>query len=109
MRNFIQPGKVLTLVAGASGVTSGDIVVEGKLVGVAATSAVEDEEYELNIGGVYESGKVVAEAWAVGDEIFVTAGGLLTSGGTGNTKVGIAAAVAENPSGTGRVRFNDSF
>ncbi len=36
MRNFIQPGKVITIVAAAA-VSSGSLVVAGKIFGIAAT------------------------------------------------------------------------
>ncbi|THK38660.1 DUF2190 family protein [Ensifer sp. MPMI2T] len=109
MRNFIQPGKVLTMVAPVGGVVSGALVVVGKIFGVAATSAAEAEEYELETGGVYDLPKVAAEAWTVGQEIYADASGIATNVATGNTKIGTAVLAAANPSGTGRVRLNDNF
>ena len=109
MRNFIQPGKVLTMVAPAGGVVSGALVIIGKIFGVAATSAAENEQFELDTGGVYELPKTAAEAWAVGDEIYATTAGVATKTASGNTKVGVAAAAAANPSGSGVVRLNDNF
>jgi predicted RecA/RadA family phage recombinase len=53
MKNFIQDGNVVTAVAGTGGVSSGDVVVEGNLIGVAATDALEGAEYELALTGVY--------------------------------------------------------
>lgn len=108
MRNFIQPGKTLTMVA-SSDVKSGEFYKSGSIFGVAATSAKAGEEFELETGGVYELPKVSAQAWAVGADIYADTAGIMTTEETDNTKVGVAVIAAENPSGTGRVRFNDNF
>lgn len=109
MRNFIQPGKTLTMPAPAGGVVSGALIIIGKIFGVAATTAAETEPFDLDTGGVYELPKTAAEAWAAGDEVYATAGGVITKTASGNTKVGVAAAPAANPSGSGAVRLNDNF
>lgn len=108
MRNFIQPGKVITIVAAAA-VSSGSLVVAGKIFGIAATSAAIGEEFELALGGVYELPKTSAQAWAVGAEIYADANGIATTVSTDNTKIGVAVEAAANPSGVGRVRLNDNF
>ncbi|MBB4092454.1 DUF2190 family protein [Ochrobactrum pecoris] len=108
MRNFIQPGKVITVVAVAA-VTSGSLVVVGKIFGIAATSAAIGEEFELALGGVYELPKVSAEAWTVGAEIYADASGIATTIATGATKIGVAVAATANPSGVGNVRLNANF
>lgn len=109
MRNFIQPGKVLTMTAPSGGVTSGSFVKIGAVFGVAATTAAESEEFEMAVGEVYDLPKVAAQAWSVGDVIYADGTGIMTTVETGNTKVGVAVEAAENPSGTGRVRLNDNF
>lgn len=109
MRNFIQPGKVLTMTAPTGGVISGEFVKIGSIFGVAAISAAEGESFELETGEVYELPKNSAEAWAVGDVIYADTNGIMTTVSTSNTKVGVAVAVAANPSGSGLVRLNDNF
>lgn len=109
MRNFIQPGKVLTAVAPTGGVVSGAFVLIGSVFGIAATTAAEGEEFELALGEVYELPKTSAEAWTFGQAIYATSAGIMTTVSTSNTKVGIAAADAANPSGSGLVRLNDTF
>lgn len=110
MRNFIQPGKVVTAIAPTGGVVSGGFVKIGSIFGIATTTAAQGEEFELDISGsVYELPKTSAEAWAFGDAIYATSAGLMTSVSTGNTKVGAAAAVAANPSGSGLVKLNNNF
>lgn len=109
MRNYVQPGKTLTLTAPSGGVVSGNFYKIGSVFGVAAQSAAEGERFDLETGEVYELPKTSAEAWAEGEAIYATAGGIMTTTASGNTKVGIAAEVAANPSGFGRVRLNDNF
>ncbi|MCH4539073.1 DUF2190 family protein [Ochrobactrum sp. A-1] len=108
MRNFIQPGNFITIVAAAA-VASGSLVVAGKIFGIAATSAANGEEFELALGGVYELPKTSAQAWAVGAEIYADANGIATTVSTDNTKIGVAVEAAANPSGVGRVRLNNNF
>ncbi|MBX8803420.1 DUF2190 family protein [Pseudochrobactrum asaccharolyticum] len=108
MRNFIQPGKVLNIVATAA-VVSGSLQVIGKIFGIAATSAAAGEEYELSTGGVYELPKNAPEAWTVGKEVFATPGGIATTETTGNTKIGVAVMAADAGTGVGLVRLNSNF
>lgn len=110
MKNFIQRGDVLTIVAAAA-ITSGQLVRENSLIGVAATDAAIGEEVELKITGVFDLPKTSAQAWVRGNPIYmISASGLLTNvAGTGNYLVGVATADAANPSSTGRVRLNGSL
>ncbi|MBC6714786.1 DUF2190 family protein [Aurantimonas sp. DM33-3] len=109
-KNFIQPGKVLTMTAPSGGCASGIVYVFGKIFGVAVTSAAEAAEFELEVGGVFELPKVSAEAWTVGAEIYWDAAAeLATTVSTANTKIGVAVLSAANPSGLGVVRLNDAF
>lgn len=108
MRNFIQPGKVLTVVAMTT-VVSGSLIVAGKVFGIAATSAPAGAEFELKTGGVYELPKVATDVWAFGDEIFADANGIATKEATGNTKIGVAVEAVAAGTGLGRVRLNNNF
>lgn len=109
MRNFIQPGKLITATAPTGGVESGEFVMIGSIFGVASTSAAEGEMFELAVGDVYELPKTSAQAWAFGNTIYATSAGVMTTVATDNTKVGVAVAAAANPSGSGLVRLNDNF
>lgn len=110
MRNFIQPGKVLTMVAPAGGVVAGKLYIFGSIFGVAATTVAEGQQFELVTGDVFELPKTSAEGWAtVGLDIYATAAGILTTTSSGNKKVGVNTAIAANPSGSGLVRLNDNF
>jgi predicted RecA/RadA family phage recombinase len=107
MRNFIKPGKVLTMVAPSGGAVSGNAYKIGAFFGVAAISAAEDEEFELNLEGVYGLPKPTAQAWAVGDPIFWDdTAKKVTTVSAGNTLVGAATAVALAADTVGNVRLS---
>lgn len=110
MKNFVQHGDIVTIIAAAA-IASGDLVRVNSLIGVAATDAAIGDEVEIKVSGVFDLPKTSAQAWAVGNPIYmIAASSLLTNvAGTGNFLVGVATAVAANPSGTGRVRLNGSL
>lgn len=109
MRNYVQPGKTLTLTAPDGGVVAGKFYKIGSIFGVAAQSAAEGELFDLETGGVYDLPKTSAQAWTVGAAIYADSNGIMTTTSTDNTKVGAASEAAANPSGFGRVRLNDNF
>ena len=51
MKNAVQPGKVMTVVAGGA-IVSGKLYAVGTLVGVATGSVESGQEYELALNGV---------------------------------------------------------
>lgn len=108
MKNFIQPGKVVT-VAAPRNVLSGELVIVGLLAGIAATDALSGAPVEIVTEGVFTLAKTSAQAWAtVGLAIYGVPGtGLTTTAVTaGNVLIGTNLATALNPSGTGLVRLN---
>lgn len=110
MKNFIQHGDMITIVATAA-ITSGQLVRVNSLVGVAAADGAIGDEVELKTTGVFELSKTSAQAWAVGAPVYMISGSGLatTAAGTGNYLIGVVAAEAANPSATGRVRLNGSM
>ncbi|MEM1079226.1 MAG: DUF2190 family protein [Pseudomonadota bacterium] len=101
MKNYIQPGSTLTVIAAAA-VTSGQGVLVGRMFGVAATSAAIGEEYELHRCGVFELPKLEAQAWTVGQRVYWDDGNSrLTTVATGNQLVGAVSVPAPDPSPTG--------
>jgi predicted RecA/RadA family phage recombinase len=109
MRNYIQPGDSITVIAEAEA-TSGDIIKLGNLVGVASGAAAIGEPLVLTTTGVFELPKVSTDALAIGDAVyFRTSDSTITSTASGNTKIGVAVAAAGNPSGSVRVRLNGTF
>jgi predicted RecA/RadA family phage recombinase len=105
MKNYVQSGDVVTISASAD-TSSGDVVVEGSLIGVAQADALTGEDLAIVTKGVFELSKTSAQAWALGVPIYVTSAGLATTASSGNTLVGVAVAAAANPSDTGMVRLN---
>jgi len=107
MKNFIQPGMTLAITAAADRV-SGQGVRAGMLFGVATHDALSGEALEICTTGVFELPKTSAQAWTVGAALYWTGSQCSTAAGTGNIFIGVAAAIAVNPSSTGIVRLNGS-
>jgi predicted RecA/RadA family phage recombinase len=106
MKNFIQPGRSLTVTAPAD-VNSGDLVVVGTLFGVAYTDADSGDPVEIGTEGVFELSKTSAQAWTQGVKVYWDSeNGVLTTTASTNTLIGHAVAAAANPSATGLVRLS---
>jgi predicted RecA/RadA family phage recombinase len=92
MKNYIQNGKHLDVLA-SKAYASGDIVVEGQLVGVATTDIPNGELGAVSTEGVYAFTKKTATTVAVGDVVHwdATAGKL--DKGASTPKVGHAVLV----------------
>jgi predicted RecA/RadA family phage recombinase len=58
MKNFVQPGDVLTLIAPAGGVHSGQPFVVNSIFGIATYDAIEGAEVEAQVVGVFEFAKL---------------------------------------------------
>lgn len=66
--NYYAEGNRLDIVAG-SAISSGDVVVSGDLVGIAAADIASGDTGAIGVEGVYKVTKVAGEAWVVGDKI----------------------------------------
>ncbi|MFZ5959848.1 DUF2190 family protein [Pseudomonas knackmussii] len=108
MKTFIQNGDVITVPAPAGGTVSGKLYKVGAIVGVAATSEAAGDPVALKTTGVFEQSKTSAQAWAVGDLVYLNTGtGVLSNASaSGLVLVGVATEVAANPSAVGRLRLN---
>ena len=114
MKNFVQPGNTVTVTvesgSDAEALASGDGYLVGSLFGIASANAAIGEEVELMTVGVFDIEKTSAEAWTVGQKIFWNAStSLATSTASSNKLIGVALAVAANPSSSGRVRLSGAF
>lgn len=91
--------------APVGGVTGGKILAIGKLVGVAVASALEGEMFTFKVRGAFSDiPKAAAEAWAIGDMLYLKADGSeLTKTATSNTYAGVAYAVAAAPDVKGSI------
>lgn len=88
MKNFVQEGNVITVKLTADAM-SGEIVVVGKIVGVATTSGVIGDEVEVALTGVYMFPIVKATVIIAGDPAYITSAGALVKTATGNDYVGV--------------------
>lgn len=106
MKNFIQDGFNLD-VAAPYAVLSGEGLKIGALFGYAMADAAIAAPVRITTAGVVNGKKLSAQAWAAGDKIYWDdAAKQLTTVLTANLLVGVAVAVALNPSATGRVRLD---
>ena len=69
MKNFIQAGGVVNVVAGAD-IDSGDIVQSGGFIGVAASTVLSGETVPVNICGVFEVACLSTDVVAQGDALY---------------------------------------
>jgi predicted RecA/RadA family phage recombinase len=70
MTNYVQEGKSVTVPAPSGGVVSGDLVVIGSLIGVAAATAAQTVDVALAVEGVFTLPAASADEIAVGDLLY---------------------------------------
>lgn len=107
MTNFIQEGKTLTVPAPTGGVVSGQLVVVGKIVGVAAIDAAQGEPVQVVTEGVFELPKVTTDAVTAGEALYwdsATSNLTDTPGINSKPLVGYATGAAGNGALTVRCR-----
>jgi predicted RecA/RadA family phage recombinase len=111
MKNFIQPGRMVTAVAPSGGVVSGNAYLIGSLFGVAATTQDQGAEVEIATDGVFELPKTTSQAWAAAFAAIYWDNSTkkLTTTSSGNTKVGINMKVEASDAAIARVRLNGTF
>lgn len=109
MRNFIQPGDVITVAAPVGGAVSGAGVLINALFGIAMRDAVEGEDVPLQISGVVDLPKATG-ALATGAKVYWDATNHnVTATATGNTLIGVAVAAAASGDVLTRLRLNGAF
>lgn len=92
MKNFIQPGNVITLPAPYN-LTSGQGVLVGAVFGVAASDALQGTPVEAVRDGVFALGAVAADTLVIGDKVYWdNTAKRITKTATNNVLVGAAAA-----------------
>jgi predicted RecA/RadA family phage recombinase len=104
MKNFIQPGKTVTLPAPGA-VKSGDGVHVDHLFGVAAYDAVQGADVEVALEGVFELPKA-AGVVSPGELIYWSGTNCATDVVSGHVLIGAAVAAAGSGATTVRVRLN---
>lgn len=106
MKNYIQKGRTLSLTAPYN-VASGAGFLVGAIFAVACGDALATEAVEGETTGVYSLAKTSAQAWTVGQKVYWdNANKRCDTTGTVGQLIGVATAVAANPSATGSVRLN---
>lgn len=106
MKNFIQPGEVVSVPAPAN-VTSGQGVLVGSLFGVAGHDALSGAPLDLHTQGVVDLVKTASQAWTVGALIYWT-GTACTNVAATNKLIGVAIKAVGGTAGEtiGQVRLN---
>ncbi len=108
MTNYIQRGNTITVAAPTGGVTSGDLVIVGSLIGVAATTQAEGADVEIDATGVFDLPKVATDDVAVGNLLYYASAtsNLTKTAGTGSKPlVGVAVKAAGNGVATVRCKL----
>lgn len=108
MNSYLQAGETLSLAAPYDR-TSGQGAQIGSLFGVAVGDVLSGAEGQFLTEGVFSLAKTSAQAWTEGQKLYWdNSNKRLDSDGTVGMLVGVAAAVADNPSSVGSVRLNGS-
>jgi predicted RecA/RadA family phage recombinase len=107
MKNFVQPGNVVTVAAPTGGVKSGDLIVVGALAGICATDAAQTEDVEIALTGVFTLAKAAGKIDA-GAAVWWDAGNsnVANASAAGLFPIGAAVAEAASSDTTVRVRLS---
>lgn len=101
MRNFIQPGDTVDVLAPYA-LASGAGALVGSIFGVAEGTAATGAAVRLKRTGVFTLAKATGEAWTVGAKLYWdNTNKRLTTTSAGNTLVGAAMAAAASGDTTG--------
>lgn len=98
MRNYVQPGNVIEVLAAAAAVAPGQVVVIGAILAIANGSAAAGESYNATRGGVFEVPKVGGAAFTQGQPLYwdVSAGAFAGAGAPATGDVTGAAVAWES-------------
>lgn len=108
-RTYVQPGNVIEFTAPTGGVTAGTPVLIGGLLVIPQDTKAQTLPFNGMVVGVHTLPKTSAQAWAEGDKIYWnTSTSLCDNVATTGPLIGVAVAVAANPTSTGVVRLNGS-
>lgn len=69
MKNFLQPGGTLDLIAPSGGVVSGAPVLIGSILAVPVANAAQTLVFAGAVEGVFELAKLTANTWVAGDKV----------------------------------------
>jgi predicted RecA/RadA family phage recombinase len=93
MKNYISPGKALTLTAPSGGVVSGTAYLIGGLLVVATVTAAEGALFAALSCGVVDLPKAAEDAFTEGEKVYWdNSAKKITDTSGGNTLIGVALA-----------------
>jgi len=93
--NKKQEGKLIDVTLAAD-VASGELVIQGKMVGVAQKDGKAGEVIAIDTDGVFELPKVEDDTIAAGATVYAKSDKTITTAASGNTKCGYATKAAGN-------------
>lgn len=105
MKNFDQHGRTIEFVAAAL-IAAGDAIPLADMVVVAVDDVAEGEVGVGYAEGVFELPKTAANEIAQGDQVYLTAAGVITSTATSNTPAGKAWEAKGNGDEAIKVKIN---
>lgn len=107
MKNFVQPGKVVTLTAPYQVLSGGGLLV-GSIFGVACDDAANAAQVEAAVAGVFDLAKA-SGAVSEGDKIYWdNTNKVVTTVAGSNPLIGIAIQAQQSGDATARVLLNPS-
>lgn len=105
-KNYVAAGRTIDFAAPYNR-NPGEAALLGSLVGISLGTLLSTVIGSWAVEGVWDVAKVNAQAWTAGALIYWDdSAKLFTNVSTSNTRVGIAALAAANPTAVGRVRLN---
>ncbi|MCH2394320.1 DUF2190 family protein [Oceanibaculum sp.] len=105
MKNYIRTGNTMPIVAPLGGVETGQPVLVGDIVGVAAVAAQEGAATEVHIEGVFDLPKVADDIDQGALVYFDATAGNFTTDPADNAPAGIAFRAAVALDGTVQVKL----
>ncbi|PBJ83714.1 hypothetical protein CMZ84_04285 [Lysobacteraceae bacterium NML93-0399] len=104
MKNAHQDGRVLDVTLAAA-VTSGQVVTQGRLLGIAVTNGAVGDTIAVHVEGVFRLPKLPAAVINTGDPVTwdINPGRVIVTGATSGDVENFGYAVASAASGTNEV------
>lgn len=107
MKTFIQPGNIITVVAPVGGIAAGQGLLIGGLFGIATSSALQGDDVEIAVTGVFDMSKALTAVIAQGDQVaWDDTAKEIVLPGVGFYPVGIATTAVGSGSTTVSVRLD---
>jgi len=110
MKNFVQPGNSLDLIAPSGGVVAGAPVKIGLIIAVPAIAAAVGATFAGHVTGVFDVAAATSQAWTQGALVYWddTAKNFTTTAGS-NQKAGYAVDAKLAAAAVGRVRLQPTI